>query len=58
MFVDSFRAGACAPARKLSYIETHRVSRQNKFVKLVLLVGFITKKDNFGASVVEKYYLH
>ena len=35
-FVDSFRAGACAPAC--------RVSWQNKFVKLVHLIGFIIKK--------------
>jgi hypothetical protein len=65
--VDSFRAEAYAPARKLStnmydmssllsvqwinswwwtdeLSETCRVSWQNKFVKLVHLVGFITKK--------------
>jgi len=39
--VDSCRAGAYAPAR-LS--ETRGVSRQDKFVKLVHLVGFIIKK--------------
>ena len=65
-FVDSFRAEAYAPARKLStnlydipvpsvqwinswwwtdeLSETCRFSWQNKFVKLVHLVGFITKK--------------
>ena len=63
-FGDSFRAGAYAPARKLSVwhiplqsvqwinswwwtdelSETCRVSWQNKFVKLVQIVGFITNK--------------
>ena len=65
-FVDSFRTGAYAPARKLStkqydisllsvqwinswwwtdnLSETCRVSWQNKFVKLVHIAGFITKK--------------
>jgi len=41
-FVDSFRAGAYAPARKMS--ETCTVSCQNKFVKLVHITGFIIKK--------------
>ena len=59
-FVDSFRAGAYAPAVKHNTIaectvknswwwtdelsETCRVSCQNKFMKLVHLVGFIIKK--------------
>ena len=67
-FVDSFRAGAYAPARKLYDIplvslqwinswrwteelsETCRVSCQNKFVKLVNLVGFIIKKTDYVLS--------
>ena len=53
-FVDSFRAGAYAPARKLmmdrrTVRNMYRVSYQNKFVKLVRLVGFIVKK--FGVLV-------
>jgi hypothetical protein len=54
-FVDSFRAGpswSCSKANKHimrtdEQIETCRVTWQNKFVKLVHLIGFITeKKDN------------
>jgi hypothetical protein len=46
-FVDSFRAGPgwnwnSVPVPSL--FETCRVSYQNKFVKLVHLVGFIIKK--------------
>ena len=76
-YVDSFRAGAYVPARKLStklydiyhcwvysdkswwwteeMSETCRVSWQNEFVKLVHLVGFITKKfhgANFFLTVL------
>jgi hypothetical protein len=55
-FVDSCRTGAHAPARQLLSLrlinswwtdelsETCRISWQNKFVKLVHLVGFIINK--------------
>jgi hypothetical protein len=41
MFEDSFRAG---PSWAEELPETCRVTCQNKFVKLVHLVGFIKKK--------------
>jgi len=43
-FVDSFRAGS---GSILILLESCRVSYQNKFVKIVLLVGFIIKKKGF-----------
>ena len=45
-FLDSFRAGpGCSMTYTIAELsETCRVSCRNKFVKLVHLVGFITKK--------------